>query len=125
MEIGDNAEKPSTTAANATTTAIVTSTIVHCTSQPTMPSSCSLDDEQSKDDENDGGAGGDRTEPGTSPQSHHMKKRRVSFAASTQLAQYLEPINPFQKLSEYNEVCIHSCSAVQVESQRRTFVICD
>lgn len=112
MEIGDNAEKPSTTAANATTTAIVTSTIVHCTSQPTMPSSCSLDDEP-KDDENDDGAGGDRTEPGTSPQSHHMKKRRVSFAASTQLAQYLEPINPFQKLSEYNEVCTHSysCSA--------------
>lgn len=111
MEIGDNAEKPSTTAANASATVIVSSTIVHCTSQPTMPSSCCLDDEP-KEDENDGGAGGDRIEPGTSPQSHHMKKRRVSFAASTQLAQYLEPINPFQKLGEYNEKFAHT-AAVQ------------
>lgn len=28
------------------------------------------------------------------------KNRRVSFASSTQLAQYLEPINPFDSLGE-------------------------
>ena len=28
------------------------------------------------------------------------KNRRVSFASSTQLAQYLEPINPFDTLGE-------------------------
>lgn len=79
MEIGENAEKSTT---SATTT---TSTIAHCTSQPTFH----LDDDQ-KDDES-----GSETMLKTL-----LKKRRVSFAASTQLAQYLEPINPFQKLSE-------------------------
>jgi hypothetical protein len=74
MEIGENAEKSTTSA-----------TISHCTSQPTFH----LDDEQKEDE-----SGGE-----TGLQSS-LKKRRVSFAASTQLAQYLEPINPFQKLSE-------------------------
>lgn len=30
------------------------------------------------------------------------KSRRVSFASSSQLAQYLEPINPFQSLGEFS-----------------------
>jgi hypothetical protein len=57
--------------------------ISHCTSVPVFPS----DEDHNRDDEN----GSKRS----------AKNRRVSFASSTQLAQYLEPINPFLKLSKF------------------------
>lgn len=57
--------------------------ISHCTSVPVFPS-----DEDHRDDE--------------SESKRTAKNRRVSFASSTQLAQYLEPINPFLRLSKFS-----------------------
>lgn len=43
----------------------------------------------------------------------HSKDRRVSFASSSQLTQYLEPINPFESFGESQSIKIY-CNAYYI-----------
>lgn len=82
MEIGDHVETNKNQKNPAVTAASSVSSSLHSTqSQPNLlDSESNQTTEKSNDDEIN------RKSP---------KNRRVSFATSSQLAQYLEPINPF------------------------------
>ena len=53
----------------------------------------------SGDDEGTSGAQSNTSK--ADAQKEHAKNRRVSFANSSQLTQYLEPINPFESFGEF------------------------
>jgi hypothetical protein len=83
MEIGENVDNQKNPAATA---AKISSSLHTTQSQPIL-----LDCESNQTPEKDASA----------RQASKTSNRRVSFASSSQLTQYLEPINPFESFGEW------------------------
>lgn len=62
----------------------------------------------SGDDEGTSGAQSNTSK--ADAQKEHVKNRRVSFASSSQLTQYLEPINPFESFGEFCTAAVRKCN---------------
>lgn len=88
MEIGENVDgQTNPAAASAANISSSSTSSLHATqSQPIL-----LDCESNQAPEKDAGV------------RKTSKNRRVSFASSSQLAQYLEPINPFESFGKASE----------------------